>query len=130
MPEIEIKSEAPDRKKILEFLSAHKTKAKISLRVCAHCGLCAESCFIYMTRGKKPEYMPSHKMIHSIGKLYKKKGKASWQDFDEIKEIAWKRCVLCTRCYCPLGIDIPEMITLARSICRSQNVLPDFDKES
>lgn len=130
MPEIETKPETPDRKKIQAFLSAHKTKMKLSLRICVHCGLCAESCFIYMTRGKKPEYMPSHKMIHSIGKLYKKKGKATRQDFEEIKEIAWKRCVLCTRCYCPLGIDIPEMIALARSICRSQNVLPDFDRES
>jgi len=129
MPETEAKSIAPDRKKIIEFLSAHKTKMKLSLKVCAHCGLCAESCFIYMTRGKKPEYMPSHKMINSIGKLYKKKGKVSWETFEEIKEIVWKRCVLCTRCYCPLGIDIPEMIALGRSICRSQNVLPDFDEE-
>lgn len=129
MPGTKAGPKAPDRKKIGEFLSAHKTKMKLFLKVCAHCGLCAESCFIYMTRGKKPEYMPSHKMIHSIGTLYKKKGKISWETFDEIKEIVWKRCVLCTRCYCPLGIDIPEMIALVRSICRSQNVLPDFDEE-
>ena len=129
MPEKKAKTETPDRKKILEFLSADKTKMKLSLKVCAHCGLCAESCFIYMTRGCKPEYMPSHKMINSIGKLYKKKGKVNWEALEEIKEIVWKRCVLCTRCYCPLGIDIPEMIALARSICRSQNVLPKFDEE-
>ncbi|MBA4366630.1 MAG: DNA-binding protein [Desulfobacterium sp.] len=118
----------PDRKTIMSSLTRYKTKMKLSLKVCAHCGLCAESCFIYVTRGKKPEYMPSHKMIHSIGKLYKKKGKVTWETLEEIKEIAWKKCVLCTRCYCPLGIDIPEMISLARSICRSQNVLPDFDE--
>ena len=123
-----INPEAPDQKTIVSFLTRYKTKMKLSLKICAHCGLCAESCFIYVTRGKKPEYMPSHKMIHSIGKLYKKKGKVNWETLEEIKEIAWKRCVLCTRCYCPLGIDIPEMISLARSICRSQNVLPDFDE--
>jgi len=123
-----IHPKAPDQKTIVSFLTRYKTKMKLSLKVCAHCGLCAESCFIYVTRGRKPEYMPSHKMIHSIGKLFKKKGRVNWETLEEIKEIAWKRCVLCTRCYCPLGIDIPEMISLARSICRSQNVLPDFDE--
>jgi heterodisulfide reductase subunit C len=123
------KAKQPDRKTILNFLSKHKTKMKLSLTVCAHCGLCAESCFLYTSREKKPEYMPSHKMINSIGKLYKKKGKVDWETLEEIKEIVWKRCVLCTRCYCPLGIDIPEMIALTRSICRSQNVLPDFQEE-
>ncbi|MFH2063595.1 MAG: (Fe-S)-binding protein [Pseudomonadota bacterium] len=123
----DIRPETPDRKTILSFLAGHKTSMKLSLTICAHCGLCAESCFIYVTRGRKPEYMPSHKMIHSIGKLYRKKGKVDWETMEEIKDIAWRRCVLCMRCYCPLGIDIPEMISLARSICRSQNVLPAFD---
>ena len=54
--------------------------------------------------------------------IYKKKGKVDRAGFEEIKEIVWRRCVLCTRCYCPLGIDIPEMIALARDICRSQEV--------
>jgi Fe-S oxidoreductase len=124
------RTETPDRKTIISFLTRHKTHMKLSLKICAHCGLCAESCFIYVTRGRKPEYMPSHKMINSIGKLYRKKGKVDWKTMEEIKEIAWKRCVLCTRCYCPLGIDIPDIISLARSICRSQNVLPDFDEEN
>jgi Fe-S oxidoreductase len=122
----ETKPDKPDRQTIVSLLDRYKTKMKLSLKVCAHCGLCADSCFIYVTRGKKPEYMPSHKMINSIGVLYKKKGKVDWKTMEEIKEIVWKRCVLCTRCYCPLGIDIPEMISLARSICRSQNMLPDF----
>ncbi len=59
--------------KIKEILDEHKTKMKLSLKICAHCSLCAESCFLFMTKGKQPEYMPSHKVIHSIGKLYKKK---------------------------------------------------------
>ena len=122
------KQKVPDHETIAAFLKAHKTKIKLSLKVCAHCGLCAESCFIYVTRGKKPEYMPSHKMIYSIGRLYKKKGKVDWEELEKIREIVWKRCVLCTRCYCPLGIDIPDMISLARSVCRSQNVLPGFQE--
>jgi Fe-S oxidoreductase len=30
--------------------------------------------------------------------------------------------VLCGRCYCPFGIDIPNMISFARSILRSQGI--------
>ncbi len=112
---------------IKKILDAHRTKMKLSLKVCAHCSLCAESCFLYMTKGKTPDYMPSHKVIHSIGVLYKKKGRVSRDDMDRIKDIVWNKCVLCQRCYCPFGIDIPEMIALARRICRSQNVIPEFD---
>ena len=48
-------------------------------------------------------------------------------ELEEIKINVWERCVLCTRCYCPFGIDIPAMISLARSICRSQGVYPAHD---
>jgi len=119
----------PDHKTIKKILDRHKKGMKLMLRICVHCGLCAESCFLYMTRDRKPEYIPSHKVINSIGKLYKKRGRADTALLEEVREIAWERCVLCTRCYCPFGIDIPEMIALARRICRSQNVLPAFDKE-
>lgn len=124
----ELSHRGPDQQMIKKMLGRHKAKMKLSLRICVHCGLCAESCFLYMTRGKKPEYMPSHKIINSIGKLYKKRGKVDTALLEEVKDIAWKRCVLCTRCYCPFGIDIPEMIALARRVCRSQNILPDFDE--
>lgn len=111
-----------DHEEIRRMLAQHADKMKTALRVCAHCSLCAESCFLYHVHEGDPRYMPSHKFINSIGKLYKKKGKIDREEFEEIKEIAWRRCVLCTRCYCPLGIDIPEMIALARDICRSQDV--------
>ena len=111
-----------DHEEIRDRLAQHQDKMKTALRVCAHCSLCADSCFLYHVHDGDPRYMPSHKFINTIGKLYKKKGKLDRKDLEEIKEIAWRRCVLCTRCYCPLGIDIPEMIALARDICRSQNV--------
>jgi heterodisulfide reductase subunit C len=74
--------------------------------------------------------MPSHKVINSIGIFYKKKGKVTRAELEDIKEIIWKRCVLCTRCYCPLGIDIPSMIALARRICRSQGVVYNYNQET
>jgi Fe-S oxidoreductase len=108
-------------------LAARKKKLKMALKLCVHCSLCAESCFLFHVHNGDPRYMPSHKFINSIGKLYKQKGRVSRQELEEIKEIVWRRCVLCTRCYCPVGIDIPEMIAAAREICRSQDVVYTWD---
>jgi Fe-S oxidoreductase len=114
---------------IKEIMSAEKAKMKLWLKVCAHCSLCAESCFLYTTKGKDPKYMPSHKVINSIGKLYKKKGNIDRNGLEAMGDIVFNRCVLCTRCYCPFGIDIPEMIALGRKVCRSQGVFRKFDEE-
>ena len=112
------------------LLEKHEFAMRMALRVCAHCGLCAESCFLYVARDKRPEYMPSHKFIHTLGILYRKKGHVGREELESMCHIAWRRCVLCTRCYCPLGINIPDMIALVRRICRSQNVVPDFENAS
>jgi L-lactate utilization protein LutB len=74
--------------------------------------------------------MPSYKVIQSLGKLYKKRGKVDRRFLTDIKGIVWKNCVLCGRCYCPIGINIPSMIAFTRSICRSQDVYPQFDEVS
>ena len=114
---------------IKSIMDADKAKMKLWLKVCAHCSLCAESCFLYTTKGKNPKYMPSHKVINSIGRLYKKRGKVDRATLEEIGDIVWNRCVLCTRCYCPFGIDIPEMIALGRKICRSQGIFRKYEEE-
>ena len=114
---------------IKAILDAEKAKMKLWLKACAHCTLCAESCFLFTTKGGDPKYMPSHKFINSIGKLYKKKGKVNRKTLEEIGDVVWNRCVLCTRCYCPFGIDIPEMIALGRKICRTQDIYRKYDEE-
>lgn len=119
-----------NREVIQRLLDKDRSKIKLMLKLCAHCSMCAESCFLYTKSGGDPKYIPSHKMINSLGYLYKKNGKVSWQDMEKIKEIVWDRCVLCSRCYCPLGIDIPKMITLARRICRSQGVYREYDQKA
>jgi Fe-S oxidoreductase len=120
--------QAVDVKAIQAQLKARKKKMKMALRLCVHCSLCAESCFLFHVHNGDPRFMPSHKFINSIGRLYRKNGRVSRQELEEIKEIVWRRCVLCNRCYCPLGIDIPEMIALGRSICRSQGVVYTWDE--
>lgn len=125
----ETETKAVDTDQIKQTLDQNRSKMKMALRMCAHCSLCAESCFLFWSKNKDPKYMPSHKFINSIGKLYKKKGKIDRAGLEEMAEIVWDRCVLCTRCYCPLGIDIPEMISLGRNICRSQGITRLYDQD-
>jgi Fe-S oxidoreductase len=117
-----------DTKQIKEMLDRKKGKMKRYLSHCAHCSLCAESCFLYMEHHKDPQYMPSYKAINSLGKLYRKGGKVDRKLLTEMKGIVWRNCVLCGRCYCPIGIHIPSMIAFARSILRSQDVYPQLDE--
>ena len=56
-----------DVKKIQEMLTLKKSKMKALLSFCAHCGLCAESCFLYQNH-LDPKYVPAYKAINSLGK--------------------------------------------------------------
>jgi len=118
----------PDKPLIQSILAEHKKQIKIGLTMCAHCSLCAESCFLYMSHEGDPQYMPSYKFLHSVGKLYKKKGDVSRAQLETMRDLVFENCVLCTRCYCPMGIDIPALITLGRRICRSQNLFRNYDR--
>ena len=111
-----------DVNQIREMLDSKKGRMKLCLSMCAGCTLCAESCFLFRNHGGDPRYMPSYKVLNSLGTLYRKKGKVSRAQLEQIKELIWKNCVLCERCYCPLGIDLPNMIAFARSILRSQGI--------
>jgi len=117
-----------DTQAIRSILHENKKQIKLGLSMCAHCSLCAESCFLYMARDHEPEYMPSYKFLNSIGKLYKKKGKVSRDRLEKMRDLVFKNCVLCTRCYCPFGIDIPSLITLGRRVCRSQDLFRKYDE--
>ena len=117
-----------DTKAVKKILKKNKAKMKLYIGMCAHCSLCAESCFLFNSHDKDPKYTPSYKFINSLGVLYKKKGRINVDTAEEIKANIWERCALCTRCYCPFGIDIPSMIALARSIMRSMGVYPQYDE--
>jgi heterodisulfide reductase subunit C len=109
-----------------KMLDEKQAKMKISLKVCARCTICAESCFLFHLHDGDPNYMPSYKIIQSIGKLYKKREKITRAELEDMGKIVWRDCVLCTRCYCPFGIDIPEMIAFVRNILRNQGISQDF----
>ena len=111
-----------DFDQVRAMLDQKKGRMKLCLSACAGCSLCAESCFMFTSKDNDPRYMPSYKVLNSLGLLYKKKGKVSRAQLEQIKEIVFKDCMLCSRCYCPLGIDPHNMIAFVRSILRSQGI--------
>lgn len=121
---------AVDSGKIAEILEQKKDRMRTCLSACAACSLCAESCLLYKEKNNDPQYMPSYKVIHSLGRLYRKKGRVSREELEQMQQLLWRNCVLCGRCYCPFGIDIPNMIAFARSILRSQGIYGVFPHTS
>ena len=99
---------------------AVRRMVRLSLSVCVHCAICADSCFMFRRSGRDPTYSPSYKAINSIGRIVAMRGKLSEAQWAEAKDLAWNKCVLCMRCYCPIGIDVPALIARARGACRKR----------
>ena len=106
---------------------AERRMVRLSLSVCVHCAICADSCFKFRGSGNDPTYSPSYKAIHSIGVIHGKRGRLSPAEWEEAKDLAWNKCVLCMRCYCPIGISIPALIARARSACRQRGYYRTWD---
>ena len=104
------------------MLQHNRQRMKLNLSACAGCSLCAESCFLFELNDHDPRYMPSYKVLNSLGKLYRKRGRVTHEQLRDMADLVWRNCVLCGRCYCPFGIDIPAMIAFARSILREQDI--------
>lgn len=100
-----------------------------ALSICVSCGLCADSCFLYVHRQKRPDFMPSYKVIFSLGVLVQRKGRVTRTELAEMGNLVWHHCVLCGRCHCPVGISIPDMIAWTRTILRSQGISREHDTE-
>jgi len=113
--------------RIGKILRKKKDLIKLSLSACVHCSICSDSCFKFTSNKKDPSYTPSYKAINSIGRIYKKNGKLSDEEYLEITDLIWNKCVLCMRCYCPLGISVPSLIACARSICREKGFYRKYD---
>jgi Fe-S oxidoreductase len=115
-------TEKINRMAMRETLNRHKKRMSLNLKACAGCSLCAESCFLFELKGHDPRYMPSYKVLHSLGTLYRTRGRVTRSQLHDMAGLVWRNCVLCGRCYCPFGIDIPNMIAFTRSILREQNI--------
>jgi len=127
MSTVDTQSRARARERVGRILDRKRTLIKLSMQVCAHCAICADSCFKYRQSGKDPTYSPSYKAINTIGRIDRTRGKLRDDEWAEIRELAWDKCVLCTRCYCPIGISIPSLIAAARCACREAGFQRTYD---
>jgi Fe-S oxidoreductase len=112
---------------IKRILSKKRKLIKLSLSVCVHCSICSDSCFLFRSHQNDPTYTPSYKAINSIGKIFKTGGILSDNEYKDIADLVWNKCVMCTRCYCPVGINIPSLIATARTICREKGFYRKYD---
>ena len=119
----QINTNAKTLSRIARIVDSRKEMIRLSLQACAHCSLCADSCFKFRNSGGDPTYTPSYKAINSIGRISRKRGRLSDQEYEDIRELVWDKCVLCMRCYCPIGISIPSLVAAARSACREKGVM-------
>ncbi len=116
-----------DRNKIRAILDANNgARIRTWLSICSRCGLCAESCFVYLGNDRDPKLSPAYKVKKTLGELYRRKGKVDRAFLEKCYEISWLQCTMCKRCsvFCPFGIDIATMISITRNICHSQGIRP------
>jgi len=120
-------SEEINPQEIMDFLKPRMgARFKIWLSICAHCGLCADTCHHYLASGKDPKMIPAYK-VKFLNELIKKKGRVDRDFLQKVYETVYYECNMCRRCtlYCPFGIDIALMISLLRSLLFSQGVVPE-----
>ncbi|SHN72923.1 sulfate respiration complex iron-sulfur protein HmcF [Desulfovibrio litoralis] len=103
-----------------------KSRTRTWLEICAHCGACAESCFLYQVNDRDPKQVPAYKIQSTLGEIIKKKGKVSNEFMRHAMEVAWSQCTCCNRCsqFCPHGIDVGVMISYLRGLLYSQGFVP------
>ncbi|MBF0496892.1 MAG: (Fe-S)-binding protein [Deltaproteobacteria bacterium] len=111
---------------IMEFLTPRLgARIKTWLSICAHCGMCADTCHFYLANNRDPKMIPSYK-IRFINDMIKKYGGVDREYLQEIYKTVYYECNMCRRCtlYCPFGIDIAMMISLLRALLLSQGMAP------
>jgi len=103
-----------------------KSRMQTWLEICAHCGLCADSCFFYLSNRRDPKQVPSYKIQSTLGQIVKRKGKVDNAFMRNAMDTAWGKCTCCNRCgmYCPFGIDMGVMFSYLRGLCFSQGFVP------
>lgn len=103
-----------------------KSRLRTWLELCAHCGMCAESCFLYLVNDRDPTQVPAYKIQSTLGEIVRRKGQVDNAFMRATMETAWAKCTCCTRCgvYCPYGIDMGVMFSYLRGLLYGQGFVP------
>lgn len=101
-----------------------EVRTKTWLDLCAHCGPCADSCFLYSVNGRDPKQVPSYKVSPPWARS--SEGNVSNEFMRMCMDTAWSKCTCCNRCgsFCPYGIDMGVMFGYLRGLLNSQGFVP------
>lgn len=109
------------------------------MNACVKCGLCAETCHIYLT-DPVPENHPAvkanqvidhYRRYHTLlGKVAPKLVGAkelSQDTLDELVDVVYGRCTACGRCgiHCSVGLDIAAVIRAGRNMIAAVEQVPE-----
>jgi Fe-S oxidoreductase len=117
-----------DTRRLRQLLEANDSaRVRTWLNICSRCGLCAESCFVYLSNDRDPRLSPAYKVKRTLGEMVRRKGRVDRAFLEGCVAPLWLQCTTCKRCsmYCPFGIDIATLMSLGRQLCYSQGVVPD-----
>ena len=120
-------SDEINSKEIIDFLKPRMgARIKTWLSICAHCGLCADTCHHYLAAEKDPKMIPSHK-VKFLSEILRRKGRVDRDFLQKVYNTIYYECNMCRRCslYCPFGIDIALMISLLRALLVTQGMIPE-----
>jgi Fe-S oxidoreductase len=123
----EMKTLDIDQKALWETIQKTlKSRLRTWLDLCAHCGLCAESCFLYLVNERDPTQVPAYKIQSTLGQIVRRKGRVDNAFMRAAMETAWAKCTCCNRCglYCPYGIDMGVMFSYLRGLLYGQGFVP------
>jgi len=114
---------------ITNFRNDFSAATAAYLESCIHCGQCAEACHFYVAT-HDPKYTPIWKLEPFKRAYQREAGPFAWlykafnlnrevtlRELEEWQELLYDSCTMCGRCtmICPMGIDIAELVGLARN---------------
>ncbi len=127
--------------KAMEVMEAGLTRQMQTwLAVCAHCGLCNDSCHYFLSE-KNPKFVPTYK-TDRMRLVWRRKHEwfGKWipgfvgavdlteERLDEMSEIAFRDCTLCGRCVvnCPFGVDTRQIVRTMRAMATATGKQPEI----
>lgn len=133
------KQESEAVRKARAALRAASKGVAVHLNACVRCGLCGESCHIYLT-DPEPANLPAAKAARvvslyrrectSLGRLLRRpagRGELTDALLTELADAVFGRCTACGRCalHCSVGLDVAGVIRVGRHMLAAAGMVPD-----
>lgn len=111
-----------------------------ALEVCAHCGVCAETCHYYLATKDiqispvakadrvRRVYKRHHDWLSRLFPAWTGARELTADELDAWVEVAYRNCTLCDRCLvnCPLAVDTAQILSAARGVLTAAGKAPEI----